>query len=126
MDNIILNMFGEFFKELRIKNGYTLRFYCRTFDRDPAYISRIERGRISPPQNKDDLKNLAHSLNLKDGTEEWNKFFDLAAISKGKIPEYIMTEKEIVKKLPLFLRTITDKEIDDNKLKELIELIKTA
>ena len=119
-------MFGEFFKNLRQARGLTLREYCRTFDKDPAYISRMERGKIAPPINHQELEKLALSLGLQEDSEEWTEFFTLAAISAGRIPQEIMSDEEVLQHLPLLLRTITGKKLDKSQLESLVEVIKTA
>lgn len=119
-------MFGEIFKEFRLKQGYTLRAYCRKFGRDPAYISRMERGKIAPPNDFKTLEAFALSLDLKENTEDWDNFFTIASISGGKIPIEIMSDERVLRKLPVLLRTAQGQKLSDEKLKELIELIKTA
>lgn len=117
-------LFGELFKELRQKQGYTLREYCRTFEKDPGNISRIERGLLAPPAKEKELESLARSVGLKEHTEEWDDFFRVASISAGKIPKDIMSDEDVLRRLPVFLRTITGEKIDKEKMMALIEVIK--
>lgn len=119
-------IFGEVFKKLRLKMGYTLRSYCRTFDEDPAFISRMERGKIAPPLDLAELEKLALSVGLTENTEEWDNFFTVAAVSRGKIPNEIMSDKEVLDKLPILLRTIQGQKLSEEKLKQLVEIIKRA
>jgi len=118
-------MFGELFKELRLKQGYTLRAYCRKFGQDPAYISRLERGKIAPPTKFDILEKLALSVDLKENSDEWDNFFTSAFVSGGKIPNEIMSDEEVLRKLPVLLRTVQGQKLTDEKLNELIEIIRT-
>jgi len=80
-----LRGFGDLFRELRIKNRYTLRAYCRKFNYDPVYISELEKGRISPPKNRDAIENHARSLNLSEGSRQWAEFCNLAVEGRGKM-----------------------------------------
>jgi transcriptional regulator with XRE-family HTH domain len=118
-------MFGEFFKKLRKKNGYTLREYCRTFKKDPGNISKMERGLMNPPKNDEELKDMAYSLRIKENSSEWEQFFILASVSAGRIPTKIMSDEDVLNQLPIFLRTVTGKKLSKEKLEALIELIKS-
>lgn len=117
-------IFGELFKQLRQKKGYTLRSYCRTFIKDPGNISKMERGLLPPPTNNAELRSMALSLGLKESTEDWNNFFTVAAVSVGRIPNEILSDAEVLPHLPILLRTITGQKISEDKLKQLVEIIK--
>lgn len=119
-------LFGEFFRELRLKRGYTLREYCRNFNQDPAFISRMERGKISPPQNQNKLEELAQSLGLKRDSEEWGHFLSLALVSAGRIPEEIMSDEEALRHVPVFLRTLRGEKLSEEQLDALFDVIKRA
>lgn len=119
-------LFGELFNELRHKKGLTLREYCRTHNQDPAYISRLERGKIAPPIKEEALEKLAFSLGLKEDSEEWREFMSLAIVSAGRIPKEIMSDKEALKHLPAFLRTLKGEKLNEDQLDALIEVIKSS
>jgi transcriptional regulator with XRE-family HTH domain len=119
-------MFGELFKELRHKTGQTLREYCRTHNQDPAYISRLERGKIAPPAKEEALANLAFSLGLQEGSEKWREFMSVAIVSAGRIPHEIMSDEEALKHLPVFLRTLQGEKLTTDQLNALIEVIKSS
>ena len=112
--------FGEFFKKKRIGLRKTLREFCREHELDPGNISKLERGRVQPPQNKEILLKYAGYLQL-DGDER-QTFHDLAAIGANRIPEDL-TEAEVAKRLPLFFRTIRGKDFSEEKLRELAKKI---
>ena len=76
--------FGEFFKQKRVDLGKTLRQFCAETGFDPGNISKIERGKMSPPNSEEKLKEYAQYLNIKFGSKEWQAFKDLAAISSGE------------------------------------------
>jgi len=119
-------MFGELFKKLRLKRGYTLREFCRRLNEDPAYISRIERGKIPPPSSRDKLISWALFLEIEENSDEWANFITTASISAGKIPNEIMNDQEVISKLPLLLRTMNGQKLSKEKFKSLINLIKEA
>lgn len=117
--------FGEFFKQKRIASGKTLRQFCADSGLDPGNISKIERGKMSPPNSEEKLKEYAQYLNIKFGSGEWQTFKDLAAISSGRIPEDLK-DKELLARLPVFFRTLRDKKFTEEDLKELIKKIKES
>lgn len=119
--------FGEFFRKKRIERGLTLRAFCQKHNFDPGNISRLERGKLLPPKGKTRLRAYATSLGLKQGTKDWEKFFDLASISRGEIPQDIMeNSSELVSKLPLFFRTVRRGKLKRKTIEEMIELIKKS
>ena len=119
-------IFGDLFNELRHKNGLTLREYCRTHNQDPAYISRLERGKIAPPTKEEALEKLAFSLGLKEDSEEWREFMSVAIVSAGRIPEEIMSDEEALRHVPVFLRTLRGEKLSEEQLDALFDVIKRA
>ena len=117
-------MFGEFIKDLRLKNDLTLREFCRLINEDPSNWSKIERGILTPPQSEEKLKMIAEALMIDINSSEFQKMGDLAAISAGKIPKYILEDKNIVNALPAFLRTIESIKPSEEEIYELIKRIK--
>ena len=116
--------FGSFFKEKRKEQGFTLRKFCEIHKLDPGNLSKLERGLMPPPQNRDILEKYAGYLNIKPDSDDWYTFFDLAASCTGKIPEDVMSDEELVKKLPLIFRTLRGQKVPKEKLHELAELIR--
>ena len=121
-----IQTFGEFFRQKRLASEMTLRSFCQRYGYDPAYISRIERGILTPPENKEKLKAFAFALKIKEGTEEWVIFFDLAYISKGQIPKDITSNKNTLEYLPLLFRTVRGKKITPIRIKKLIKLLNAS
>jgi transcriptional regulator with XRE-family HTH domain len=116
--------FGEFFKSRRMALGYTLRRFCVEKGLDPANISNLERGEMPPPQKREKLEEYARHLKIKKGSTEWYEFFDLARIAQGRIPEDLLKDSELVKRLPLLCRTTRGERLSKEQLKELIKLVK--
>lgn len=117
--------FGEFFKEKRIALGLTLRQFCEKHHIDAGNMSKIERGILPPPKSDKLLKKYAALLNLKEGSDDWYQFFDLAAADSGRLPKELM-EKDILARMPVFFRTIRGKKLSKDKLDKLIKLIKES
>ena len=117
-------VFGSYFKELRIKRRLTLRQFCETFGFDPGNISKLERGLLPPPQSKGKLEQYAQALGLRKGGSAWYEFFDLAAASRGQIPDEILSDDKLVRKLPVLFRTLRGEKVPEEKLDELIETIR--
>lgn len=116
--------FHKYFEELRKKSRLTLRDFCIKAGADPANISRMERGYMPPPKNREILERYATALGLKEGSDEWYQFFDLASISQGMVPEDIMTDTELAGKLPAFFRTLRGQKPTPEEMKNLAELIR--
>lgn len=116
--------FGRYFEELRQAQNLTLRMFCKKALCDPANISRMERGLISPPKARDILEKYAEALNLVEGSSEWYKFFDLAAADQGIVPQDIMADAELVKVLPAFFRTLRGQKPTEGEMTKLAEKIR--
>ena len=118
--------FGAYFKECRIASGLTLRAFCHKHGFDPGNLSKLERGVFAPPESDDKLAEYANALGLRRGGDAWYEFFDRAAAERGQIPTDILSDDEVVGKLPVLFRTLRGGKVDGNFLHELIERIRRA
>ncbi len=116
--------FGQFFKKKRIERRMTLRQFCIENNFDPGNISKIERGILPPPTNYEKLEQYAKSLRIKEGSNDWYEFFDLASASLGRIPKEILSNKDLVSKLPLVFRTLRGQRLTKEQLEKLAQKIK--
>ena len=116
--------FGRYFEQLRQEQGLTLRMFCKKASCDPANISRMERGLIQPPKGREILEKYAEALGLVEGSDEWYKFFDLAAADQGIVPQDIMADAELVKVLPVFFRTLRGQKPTKAEMVKLAEKIR--
>ena len=116
--------FGDYFNSLRIKQGLTLRKFAEKFDEDPAYISRLERGRVRAPKSNEKLEFYANALGLKKGSEGFDKFFQLAQVSNKSYGIENINDEKLLEKLPVFLRTLDNKGLDEERLESLLKSIK--
>src|SRR5437667_11457966 len=119
-------MFGTFIKELRARRRLGLREFCLKHGHDPSNWSKIEREVLAPPRGEETLRTWAKQLSLKQGPEEWLKFFDYAAVDAGRIPDYVLTDEKLVAQLPVFFRTLSGQKPSREDLEKLVELIKSA
>lgn len=118
--------FGAVFKRRRIAAGMTLRAFCQQHGFDPGNISKLERGRMGPPESEAKLAEYAEALGLNPDTEEWFEFFDKAAAERGRIPSDLLSDEELLGKLPVLFRTLRGGKVDGAHLDDLIERIRRA
>jgi hypothetical protein len=86
----------------------------------------MERRTMPPPQDREILSRYATALDVKEGSDEWYLFFDLAAADRGIIPQDIMDDDELVKELPAFFRTLRGQKPTEDEMRRVIEKIKKS
>lgn len=118
--------FGTFFKKKRIGVRLTLRQFCQQNGFDAGNISKLERDIFSAPQSEEKLEEYAKALKLERGSSDWIEFFDLAAISNRNLDLSKIKNEDLIQKLPVLFRTLDNKELTEEKLDQIIELIKRA
>ncbi|MBI5152404.1 helix-turn-helix domain-containing protein [Candidatus Peregrinibacteria bacterium] len=118
--------FGQFLKTLRMDAKITLREICKRANADPSNWSKMERGLLSPPKDKQILEKWAKLLLIEKGSENWSKFFELAELAHGNIPKDIISDAELVRLLPAFFRTLRGQKPTKEDIKKIIDLIKNA
>ena len=117
-------MFGKFMKEKRLEADLTLREFCRQLGEDASNWSKVEREKLQPPKDEIKLGKIARILNIEQSSDDWNTMHDLAFVDSGSIPDYIKTDKDIMKALPIFFRTVGSVKPSTEELKELINTLK--
>ena len=118
------NAFGEAIKARRGELRLTLREFAKRSKMDPGNASRIERGRLAPPQGEEILARVARALELKAGSAEWQNLFDLAAAANGRVPTDILSDDDAMARLPVLFRTVRNKSFDLEKLDKLLQSIR--
>ena len=116
--------FGDLVKDLRIKQEKTLRQFCAEHNIDPSNWSKIERGVNSPPRDTDTLGEWAIALGVPEGSPVWKDFMQLADIARGEIPRDVMSNEALLKKLPVFFRTVRGAELDELEMDSFVEEIR--
>ena len=117
-------MFGEMLRELRLKKGLTLRKFCRLTGLDPGNVSRLERGIEKPSKKPEFIDRIAALLGLDSGTDEYEDFVSAAAISAGYLPRKILSDEDLLERLPIFFRTLDGSKLTDEQFASLVEKIK--
>jgi transcriptional regulator with XRE-family HTH domain len=119
--------FGRYFAELRRNRlALSLREFCARNEFDPGNVSKLERGRVAPPQSRIILERYAAALQLAEGSDEWYEFFDRAAAARGEIPSDLLDDDQIVAHLPALFRTIRGKRVTNAQLQKLVDIIRRA
>ena len=102
----------------------TLRKFCQENDFDPGNISKIERDILPAPRAKDKLKSYAKALGIKGGSDEYLDFFDLAEASHRNFSIRNITDQDVLKKVPVLFRTLDNKGLTEEKLDQIMKIIK--
>ncbi|MFH2031807.1 MAG: hypothetical protein ABIJ40_14505 [Bacteroidota bacterium] len=118
--------FGMLIKNKRIELNYSLREFCIKFKHDPSNWSKVERDLLYPPDDEDTLRIWAEQLNIVFGSKEWFEFYDMAFLSRKKIPKDLLSDDEVIEKLPLFFRTLRGQKPSEEELKSLADLLKKS
>jgi len=116
--------FGEFVRTKRLEIELSLREFCKQAETDPSNWSKVERGILAAPDNRDFLEKVAKLLKLKKGSPEWFTFFDLASLSQQKIPDDVFENDDVVSALPVFFRTVRGEKPSKEELEKLIDLLR--
>src|SRR6266436_4907722 len=119
-------MFGELVKQIREQRRLGLREFCLENGYDPSNWSKIEREVLAPPRDEETLRTWAKQLGLKPSSPDWLKFFDLAAVDAGRIPDYVLKDETLVAQLPVFFRTLSGQKPSREGLEKLLKLIRSA
>lgn len=120
------NDFGDFIKMRRAALRLSLRSFAERAEMDPGNASRLERGRMAPPEGPDVLDRIASALGLEQGTADYERLMDLAAAAKGRVPQDLLSDEEVAARLPILFRTLRSKPLSGEQLEKLIESIRKA
>jgi len=83
----------------------TLRSFCLENGVDAGNWSRMERGSVKPPGERV-LECYGEMLGVEVGSEEWYHLLDLGAAGRGAVPGDLMSDGELVGKLPLVFKAL--------------------
>ncbi len=118
------NTFGELLKEIRMKEARMgLRAFAELIEMAPSNLSDIERNKKNPPAKKEKIDLMCDALGLVSGDSRRQDFYDLAANYQGRVPADVKEALEENKAIPILVRTVANKRLDDDKLKELTDYI---
>lgn len=120
------NDFGDLVKMRRAELRLSLRAFAERAGMDPGNASRLERGRMAPPEGTEVLARIATALKLKEGSREYERLMDVAAAAKGRVPQDLLTDEEVAARLPILFRTLRSKPLNGEQLEKLIDSIRKA
>lgn len=107
-----MNSFGETIRELRVAQDLGLRETAIKVGISPAYLSRIERGKESPPR-PDVIKELAKVL-----AADPDVLFRLSSSTDPEVVSFLHDQPEIMN----LLRFIKDSNFSSVDIKDLIQV----
>lgn len=113
-----MGTFGERIKELRLKKRFGLREFAKKVGISPTYLSKMEREQ-DPPPAEDKIIRMAALLGADHN--------DLLALAKKLPPDFkkAFTKNRIyTRKVPEFLRTVSERNLSNEEWEELINRIK--
>ncbi len=117
--------FGGLLKKIRVEEAdIGLRAFANLIDMKPSNLSNIERSRISPPANRKSIVQMCDALGLAKNDPRREKLFDLAAEAKNRIPADVADVVKNQPGVPVLVRTVANKQLSEDKLRELAEYIK--
>jgi transcriptional regulator with XRE-family HTH domain len=112
--------FGDLLKKFRLRAGFGLRKFAQMIDMAAPNLCDIEHGRRKPPA-VEKLRDIAVALGLSEESEDWNRFFD-AAGGEDLPPDVRHLGKRNL--VPVLLRTISNQQLSDEQIEQLIDDMK--
>ena len=117
--------FGGLLKTIRVEEAdIGLRAFADLIDMKPSNLSNIERNRIPPPANRQAIVRICDALGLAKNDTRREKLFDLAAEAENRIPADVAHVIKSQPGVPVLVRTVANKQLSEEKLRELAEYIK--
>jgi transcriptional regulator with XRE-family HTH domain len=117
--------FGALLKKIRVEEAdIGLRAFADLVNMKPSNLSNIERGRIPPPAKRKAIETISNALGLARDDPRRERLFDLAAKAKNRVPADVADAVKAQPGIPVLVRTVANKQLDENKLRELADYIK--
>ena len=117
--------FGGMLKKLRLEEANIgLRTFASMINMKPSNLSNIERNKIAPPANRKTIDLICDTLGLSKDNQRRAELFDLAAEGQSRVPADVADTVKQQPGVPVLVRTIANKQLSEEKLKELAEYIK--
>ncbi|MBV6491457.1 MAG: helix-turn-helix domain-containing protein [Fimbriimonadaceae bacterium] len=122
-----MSTFGEYVKAKRLERGLGLREFCLLVPVDASNFSKIERGKLEPPQPGTQLfEGVCAALKFSGDSDERHELERIAQLQRGMIPQSVLANEQLAAKLPAFFRTIDGAPISEEERQELIDMIRNA
>jgi len=117
--------FGGLLKKIRLEGAKVgLRAFAELIDWQPSNLSNLERGRLVPPADPQTIANICDALGLSEEDPRRAKLFDLAAKERNAVPADVAQAIKEQPGIPVLVRAVANRRLDDDKLKKLAEYIK--
>jgi transcriptional regulator with XRE-family HTH domain len=113
--------YGQILREIRTKKDITLRELALRSDIDVAYLSRVERESILPPQKEELLDAINEALELESKLAKELK--DQSMLDNQMLPKDIAEKMKSMEGVPMLLRTVANKKLDGDQIKKLTNFI---
>jgi len=117
--------FGGLLKQIRLEEAKVgLRAFAELIEWQPSNLSNLERGRLAPPADAQTITSICDALGLSDNDPRRAELFDLAAKRRNAVPGDVAQTIKEQPGIPVLIRAVANKRLDDEKLKELAEYIR--
>ncbi|MBN8456945.1 MAG: helix-turn-helix transcriptional regulator [Verrucomicrobia bacterium] len=110
--------FNEIAKNARLDQRLSLRQFCQEAGLDPSNWSKIERGVNPPSGDPEIMERIADKLKLFGDSRK--EFFDAADIARSQIPADILSDEDLVRKLPAFFRVMRGNQMTQEQADMLL------
>ncbi|MCH8979366.1 MAG: helix-turn-helix transcriptional regulator [Armatimonadetes bacterium] len=122
-----MSKFGEMLRKMRLERDMGLRMFSLACGIDPSNLSKIERGKLEPPQPDTPVfARICEQLGIEAESDHWKELARLAELDRGLVPKEITSDAELRGMLPAFFRTLSGGPISDSEREALIETIRNA
>lgn|SRR5690606_37501072 len=101
------NPFGRYLREQRERMRVSLRAFAVSIEMDPSNYSKIERGVLAPPEGEA-LERIGKALGIERFSPEWQRFHDLASVSRGELPSDIAKNEALAAAMPAFFQRLRE------------------
>ncbi len=117
--------FGQMLKKLRLDEAAMgLRAFAAMIEMQPSNLSNIERDRIPAPASRQKIDCICDAIGLANSDPRRERLFDLAANPTNRIPADVADAVRQQPGVPVLIRTVGNKQLSEEELKELAEYIK--
>ena len=116
--------FGRLLKDIRVNYaGIGLRSFASLIEMKPSNLSNLERGKSPPPAGRRKIDLMCDTLGLPKADPRRTQLFDLAAVGSKRIPADVADAIKTQEGIPVLVRTLANKQLSDEKLRELAKHI---
>jgi transcriptional regulator with XRE-family HTH domain len=111
---------GEFVRTKRLEAGHGLREFAALVGIQPSNYNHMEKGRMSPPQDKGKLDQIAETLGIVQRSPDYHELMNLAAAGKDKLPADVEEFAKSNAMIPILLRTLDNRKLTEQEFRSLV------